>query len=79
MWEVFVKLGIILQGFFFGGLSFWVDFGEFKDSCIVSLLKCLNGIVVSFKVSLLGNEIGYVFFLKGLVVFYRGIIMYFYV
>lgn len=79
MQEAPAKLGITPQGLSLGGSSSWVDLGEFKDSCIVSPSKCLNGIAVSFKASLSGNETGHVLSSKGLAVFHRGTTMYFYV
>lgn len=77
MQEAPTKLGITPQGLSLSGSSSWVDFGEFKDSCIISPSKCPNGISVSFKASVSGNETGYILSSKGLAVFYMNATMYF--
>lgn len=64
------KLGFAPLAIYLGGLTSWIDLGEYPDSCISSPSKCSDGMSVSFKASVTGIGTGYLLSSGGVAVYY---------
>ena len=59
------------------GSPSWVDLGDFTENCMSSLLKCPEGISLSFKANISGSGTGYLLSTGGVTLFYVNETMYF--